>query len=382
MRQGFKRATICGAVAVGLAALLASAPGSASGLAQAAAPAPGWRIVFTHRDPPGHVSAFAGIVATGTRDAWAVGASQPAEMPPSAPLAEHWAGASWQPSRLPRGLGPGELDVVAASSRTNVWAFGRFGDNNVDALRWNGRTWSLAHRFSGFVDATGAAVLSPGDVWLFSDDGGTWHLAGVRWNRLRLAFSLDIASPVTPADIWATGTRMLADGEFVPIVARWNGSTWQLRRTPSFPHHDIDPAVGSSFNAIQATSDHDVWVVGGTQITSANGTLSAAPIAIHWTGSGWQSRRPRIAGLLESFTEDGHSGAWVTAASFGTSIPCGLLHFAGGAWTCATVPVVRGKATSMDSFARVPGTTSIWSAGALIFGNLPSTDGIILKFGR
>jgi hypothetical protein len=195
MRQGFKRATICGAVAVGLAALLTSAPGSASGLAQAAAPPPGWRIVFTHRDPPGHVSAFVGIVATGASDAWAVGASQPAEMPPSAPLAEHWAGASWQPSRLPRGLGPGELDVVAASSRTNVWAFGRFGDNNVDALRWNGRTWSLAHRFSGFVDATGAAVLSPGDVWLFSDDGGTWHLASGRWNRLRLAFSLDIASP-------------------------------------------------------------------------------------------------------------------------------------------------------------------------------------------
>jgi hypothetical protein len=36
----------------------------------------------------------------------------------------------------------------------------------------------------------------------------------------------------------------------------------------------------------------------------------------------------------------------------------------------------------MDSFARVPGTTSVWSAGALFFGNLPSTDGIILKFGR
>jgi hypothetical protein len=219
-------------------------------------------------------------------------------------------------------------------------------------------------------------------VWLFSDDGGTWHLASGRWNRLRLAFSLDIASPVSPADIWAAGSRMLADGESVPIVARWNGSTWQLRRTPSFLHHDIDPAVGSSFNAIQAASDHDVWVVGGTQITSANGTLTAAPIAIHWTGSRWQSRRPRIAGLLESFTEDGHGGAWVTAASFGKSIPCGFLHFARGAWTCVAVPVIRGKATSMDSFARVPGTTSIWSAGALISGNLPSTDGIILKFGR
>jgi YVTN family beta-propeller protein len=383
MRQGFKRAAICGAVAVGLAGLFTPALSSASvagGLAQAAAPAPGWRIVFTYRNPPGHISGFAGIVATGTRDAWAVGDVQRPETPAIVPLAEHWTGTSWQPSQLPRGLGAGELDVVAASSRTNVWAFGRFGDNNVDALRWNGRNWSLAHRFSGFVSVTGAAVLSPGDVWLFSDDGGTWHLTSGHWNRLRLAFSLDIASPVTPADIWAAGTRMLADGELVPIVARWNGSAWQLRKTPPFPHHDLDPRISSSINAIQATSDHDVWVVGGAETLPANGPQTAAPIAIQWTGSTWQSRQPRIAGDLESFTEDGQGGAWVTAAGFGASVPCALLHFARGAWACVAVPTVRGKVTSMDSFARVPGTTSVWSAGALVFGGLPSTDGIILRF--
>jgi hypothetical protein len=83
MRQGLKRATICGAVAVGLAGLLTSAPGSASGLAQAAAPAPGWRIVFTHPDPPGHVSRWRVRTDRGAMERVSMAAAQDALVPAS-----------------------------------------------------------------------------------------------------------------------------------------------------------------------------------------------------------------------------------------------------------------------------------------------------------
>ena len=94
-----------------------------------------WRIVKSPNVGTGN--ALASVVATSSRNAWAVGVSgwHDNSSDPTATLAERWNGTSWTVQASPNsGSGGNQLTGVDASSSTEAWAVGFDGDNHPLAL--------------------------------------------------------------------------------------------------------------------------------------------------------------------------------------------------------------------------------------------------------
>jgi len=122
------------------------------------------------------------------------------------------------------------------------------------ALRWNGRTWSL--------------VATP-------DPGGT-HLG---------AFSaLSGVACTTSGSCWAVGGYVkVVNAALVNQALHWNGRTWSLVATP-------DPAGTASGDASELLSVRCIhpascWAVGDSQ-GKAGPDLSQA---VHWNGTRWSA---------------------------------------------------------------------------------------------
>jgi hypothetical protein len=109
------------------------------------------------------------------------------------------------------------------------------------------------------------------------------------------------------------------------------------------------------------------------------------PLAAHWNGSAWHAVKVSGAFTLGGGTSasDGHGGLWVTTGWDSTGIPPHLLHFAGGKFTRVNLPPRGGRHVGVFDLATIPGTTSVWGAGALTgSGATGPTTGVILKYGR
>src|ERR1700685_2851507 len=158
--QNVRRAGAVAAAALALTGL-AFTTAAASSAAQAA-PAPaaahpaaaGWHIVKQV-----HNGAFGGFttgMAVGRTGGWSFN---------QGPLPTAWrrSGSTW--TQVPFPGKPNEVVVAAgATSPTDVWAF-TAGGAQSQALRWNGRTWTVQRNFAQQIG--GAVVISSTDIWVF-----------------------------------------------------------------------------------------------------------------------------------------------------------------------------------------------------------------------
>lgn len=53
-----------------------------------------------------------------------------------------------------------------------------------------------------------------------------------------------------------------------------------------------------------------------------------------------------------------------------------------GKWHLVSLPSVTGKATAALELSRVPGASTVYAAGMLSFGGYPSTNALVLRYGR
>jgi hypothetical protein len=179
-----------------------------------------------------------GVASASTTDVWAVGHRDLSSGPRSRTLIEHWDGRRWKIVPSPN-ITSGRNDLHAVAVITPIWAVGGFipasdGDWQSLVLHWDGSTWCIASaRFGGELLAASRDV-----------DGTVW------------------AAGTGPKDVWAFGWTSVDTGD----IEHWDGSRWQLRRSPH---------GSSDFVAAIALSAQNAWV--------ATEGLSRGPKSLHFS---------------------------------------------------------------------------------------------------
>jgi len=358
-----------GVLAAVSAVLAGPAVGAVTAGGASAATTAHWRVNFVSKNG---LSAFADIAAVSARDVWAVGNTSPPGPGTHVPIVRRWNGKSWRTVALPAKFSHSQLFAVAASSATDVWVFGQWRNSNgldghAFALRWTG-TWSVVGFWKTFNVISSAVVFGPKNAWIFGN-AGVRHFNGQRWTLFKLSYELSRASAISPNDIWAVGSDKTTAA---PVLARWHNGKWALRQLPAISSGPPGPGI---FDVL-ARSDQDVWVVGGT--TTGQGGLR--PLSLHWRSGAWTQPVVHGADHLGRVIPDGKGGLW--AAFVGPFDGFALQHFVSGAWHTVKLPVVTGKATSAYALALVPRSATAYAAGNTVFGGLPGTNALLLKYSR
>lgn len=219
-----------------------------------------WQIVGSPPLPPttnqnngGSLSAVTRI--PGTNQLWAVGRWQEAvSMNPGKPLIERWTGIAWQivPSpALPTGALGGGWSGVVALSTTNAWAVGSFAvknpmDNHPLIAHWDGTIWHNVVADPNIYGRLGSVAASG-------------------------------ANDVRAAGVLLTGPGASSgNGQAVPLVEQWNGTTWQIAATPALPNGALFQRL-----SIATGGTGTYWAVGAYLNAVGNGQYQTAPLTLH-----------------------------------------------------------------------------------------------------
>jgi hypothetical protein len=245
---------------------------------------------------------------------WAVGYAEDFASLKSTTLIERWNGSAWTVVRSPNPGGsnlPNELFALDAASPTDVWAVGGAGyPERGLTLRWNGSRWRTVSNGCG-VPLNGVGVVSASDVWAVGS-GTTCHFDGDAWQVIpspqprpqysEIAYILEDVSAAGPNDVWASGYRVIDEGEYLvdaSIIEHSNGTTWTL--TTIVP--------GQSLQGIEALAANDVWAVG------TDGTRG---IVAHFDGTRWNlvpSPTPGDSGSLADVEAQSPDHLWAAGTA-------------------------------------------------------------------
>ena len=335
-------------------------PALAAGGGQLTAPA--WNVV---KKVPG--GDFSAVVAAGRSGGWAFGQGPK-------PTAWRRSRSAW--TQVPF---PGESNEVViaagATSGTNVWAF-TTGGTRSRALRWNGHAWTVQRSFTRQIG--GAAVISPGDVWVFGQpvfpdaSFGAWHYNGRTWSPAPSGRGLEGGSGLSAHDAWAfEGTD----------VAHWNGSAWSrtsvARLLPARQStHLNDPAVTGVFEQ----SRDSVYATGNGNSEDEGGPM----VLLHWNGRQWSKVAGGLFGFgvqpVQQISSDGRGGLWIPMPG-ADGQKSYLLHYSAGRLTLTAVPGGATR-TTIGTVALIPGTSEALAGG---FAHAPgnpgaSVSGVLLQY--
>jgi hypothetical protein len=136
------------------------------------------------------------------------------------------------------------------------------------------------------------------------------------------------ASASSATNAWAVG------GFDRPVAWHWDGSRW------ANVHIDAGRRAYQGLGGVAAVNTGDAWAVGSTN--SSDHTKTSGPLVMHWDGSTWRSIKLPFTrpGYLLAVSA-GQGEVWAAGAQkFGRRERPLLLHFADGAWTQQTIPLL------------------------------------------
>jgi hypothetical protein len=334
------------------------------------AQAASWTTVASPSEVPGDNYLY-GADSSDASNVWAVGVVYPPNGGTRHGLALRYDGAAWR--SVPRTGLPGDesLRGVDTISAADVWAVGdrRAGISGYDTLaaHWNGTSWTREPTSNGnpggFNDLNGVAAAG-GTVWavgtyvdpnsstnrrklILQRTGGSWRVSAA---PVAAAYEQLAAVDATgPADAWAVGsaTSNIQSAPMVPLVLRWNGTSWVSMTLPA--------TGGTTLTGVDARTPSDVWAVGSS--SNANG---AQPYVAHFDGTSWRNvATPTIAGGGELTDVVALSTSTVVAVGRSNGAPL-VLRWNGTSWTRETTP---GAANPYVTGAAAGGPDAVWAIG-------------------
>ena len=346
---------LAGLVAIGLVATPA--------LGQAALPA--HRVV--NASPPPTYKYLTSISAVSADDVWAVG--QIWYDAGDRTLIQHFDGTGWTrfPSPNPS-MKRNELDGVTVIAPDDAWAVGVFDSNGLNhpmILHWNGKTWSqvpdLMTRSYDYSGLTSVVALSASDVWAVGYSNLSpliLHWDGTSWSRQDAEnggfdiLEFDAITAISPKRLWLIGNGDFDEegGPDGSMAQRWDGTEW----TVEYAGGRRGWFSSVYYDDIAASSDKDVWVVGGKQGNT---------LVLHWTGAGWTRPHsfPTYAGFVGSVVDRAADDVWMVGGHDQHSV---IWHYDGSTWTTSETGLV-GNLDATDSTS----ADDVWAVG--VIGSYP-----------
>jgi hypothetical protein len=321
---------------------------------------PTWRLIFKHHYSGSGNSEYFAVAAASGSAAFAVGSANFAGPIGGVPVSARWQDGHWTALTMPRGL-TGMLTAVSADSGKDAWAGSVFGGY---VLHWHNGRWTVALRFSESglpEELTGVTAFSPTDVWVFGGSGaypgvGTWHLTGHTWTRIRgFGGNISFASALSPTDMWAVGGINVGQDSIMHYLrGKW--------------HHITSPVLsGLQFDQILALTPGNVWTV------ASNGGSPGSFRLLQLRKGRWtRSALPKDYDPMD-MVADGQGGLWFTAIHTSNDQIQFLHRSAAGRWSVIHDP-------GAESLALIPGTSSLWGAGAAM--NKSGFEGAIYATGQ
>ena len=220
--------------------------------------------------------------------------------------------AEWVLDRLPSSNPETQINVIAGTSPTDVWAVG-WGFYHYDGAAWTNKTPA---DLSGYGTAMRAvSVVAKDDVWAVGVNGRVAHFDGKTWRGEQLDVARVSKTPdvkgyhdlidvvAWPGEVWVTASA----SEYY----RFDGKTWTAVSVP-----EVRPRT---FQQIWGTSPKDVWSVGGRMD--------------HFDGARWDTSTVLAAGLRKvhgSAANDVWAAGWKGDPRDDNGA---LFHFDGARWT-------------------------------------------------
>jgi hypothetical protein len=219
-------------------------------------------------NPDGFNNLYGVAAAGGT--VWAVGAYvDPTSSANRRKLILQRTGGSWRVSAAPRVANYERLAAVDATGTADAWAVGaaasdaQSGPRVPLALRWNGTTWaSMAPPAPAGTALAGVDARTSSDVWAVGSSSDATGAAqpyvarfnGTAWSR--------VATPTLAGGGELTDVVALSSSTVVavgrsngaPLVLRWNGTSWVRETTPASSNPFVTGAAAAGPNG--------VWAVG------------------------------------------------------------------------------------------------------------------------
>ncbi len=237
---------------------------------------------------PQHKGYFTSVLASSPRDVWAFGSFDPLGLA-ATPYIAHWNGRKWQ--WLTRGR-PGDVYAATVLGPSDVWA-----SSQVNVVEhWNGQGWR-GYRVPG-QGVQGFAGTSGNDVWAIAVNAGDDQFEALRWNGrgwhqatvppVKLpANGQSLPSAIAASSsvsAWAVGAigypdpvTTLPDG--IPVAYHWNGKSWRSLIVPVSLYSGIKE--GGAFTAV--TPD---GAGGFLAVMAAGGQDGTAKLA-HYSAGNW-----------------------------------------------------------------------------------------------
>jgi hypothetical protein len=269
-----------------------------------------------------------GVTAVSATDVWAVGGVSSYPIQPH-PLIEHWNGTQWSsvpgPSPSPA---QGQLSSVVAAAPNDVWAVGDYYNSALEAQaplieHWNGTSWQLVATPalpSGVNPTLSAVARIPGT------------------NQL-----------------WAVGYSVAVPAL---VVERWDGTSWQVVPSPPLPSGAHDP----QFHSVVALSAMDAWAVGYYTASDSN----YAPLIAHWDGKSWQTVTTPVTfgwllGVVAAGPDDVRAAG--VAVSVGHEGHAMTERWDGASWQLMMTPEPSGAAHSYLRGITADTAGTFWTVG-------------------
>jgi hypothetical protein len=261
-----------------------------------------------------------GVAAVSENDVWAVGWAQDPAGPSyvKQTLVEHFDGSSWNIVRSPNPTNDvlSVLYSVSAVSANDVWAVGSSHNGSLPSRtliqHWNGTQWSIVpspNPDSQLNELRGVAAISANDVWAVGYRGGTRNETPLETLILRWDGTgwRQVASPNVPGGanelsaisaISSNDIWAVGSVSGAPLAMHWDGNAWTV-----FPMQVTSGLSGERLTAVSATASNDVWAVGQGKGFFSNRTVAKIR---HWDGTRWTQKL--CFALSASNPPDGYEG--------------------------------------------------------------------------